>query len=118
MWRKKERKWQRGEIAAGLSLLPDRGRGQEVQDGLLHAGVRTAAAAAAAAGANPSLPLLVVLLHKSLGEQLPLNGLQFVLLQAERDGAEEVITYITTTARRLTQTTFPRHRTRLAGYES
>ena len=91
MWRKKERKWQMGEIAAGLSLLPDRGRGQEVQDGLLHAGVRTAATAAAAA--NPSLPLLVVLLQKSLGEQLPLNGLQFVLLQAERDGAEEVITY-------------------------
>ena len=109
-----------GEIAAGLSLLPDRGRGQEVQDGLLHAGVRTAAAAAA----NPSLPLLVVLLQKSLGEQLPLNGLQFVLLQ-ERDGAE-VITHVTTARSAAYSNYFPASshtaraagRGRLAGYES
>ena len=64
-------------------LLPDRGRGQEVHDGLLHAGVVQSAAAIAAANAA-SLPLLVVLLHEPLGEQLPLNGLQLVLLQ-ERD---------------------------------
>lgn len=67
MWR--ERKWGN----CGLSLLPDRRRGEKVHDGLLHAGVHAAA--------NPSLPLLVVLLQKSLGEQLPLNGLQFALLK-------------------------------------
>ena len=84
MWRKKARiaVIERMSESAPL-LLPDRGRGQEVQDGLLHAGVVQSAAAIAAANAA-SLPLLVVLLHEPLGEQLPLNGLQLVLLQ-ERD---------------------------------
>ena len=85
MWRKKARTAvsERMSEPAPLLLLPDRGRGQEVQDGLLHAGVVQSAAAIAAANAAP-LPLLVVLLHEPLGEQLPLNGLQLVLLQ-ERD---------------------------------
>ena len=84
MWRKRARiaVIERMSEPAPL-LLPDRGRGQEVQDGLLHAGVVQSAAAIAAANAAP-LPLLVVLLHEPLGEQLPLNGLQLVLLQ-ERD---------------------------------
>ena len=85
MWRKRARiaVIERMSEPAPLLLLPDRGRGQEVQDGLLHAGVVQSAAAIAAANAAP-LPLLVVLLHEPLGEQLPLNGLQLVLLQ-ERD---------------------------------
>ena len=66
-----ERKWVKLRPVCP-SNLPDRGRGEEVHDGLLDAGVHCA---------NPSLPLLVVLLQKPPGQQLPLNGLQFVLLQ-------------------------------------